>query len=147
MKLFMKEFNNFKEGIIELAQVSFSAEQALKWQTNSLPLTEEDAVKTLALNVALDRPTGNGVDWGECKIEITAYGVEYRTRGGITFGWQTILGANDFDTFDGEFVFFVVHPNANENSAAPVDSTLRESAEKYGWKESSDFTLALTCGG
>lgn len=143
MKKFAKQFNNFEEGIKELSKVSFSAEQSLKWQTYELPLTEEEAVKNLALNVAFDRPTGNGVDWSNTEIEITAFGVSYKTTGGLRFGWGTVLGANDFDSFEGEYMFYVAHPQADENSAAPANSTLRKSCKEKGWKELDADMFAL----
>ena len=136
---FAKKFNSFKEGIKELAKVSFSAEQALCWQTGKLPSTEEEAVKNLAVNVAFDRTTGNGVGWDACKIKISAYGTEYTTGGGLTFGWEVVLGASQMDTFDGEYVFFVEHPNGK----APEDSTLRKSATEHGWAEKSDVMIGL----
>ena len=137
MMVFMKEFNSFKDGVTELSKLSFSADQSLKWQTGKIPVTEEGAVKSLALNVALDRPTGNGVDWSQCKIDITAYGVSYQTSGGLTFGWETVLGATAFDEFGGKFIFFIAHPNADDTQAAPDDSTLRKSASSFGWIERS----------
>lgn len=143
MKKFTKQFNNFEEGIKELAKVSFSAEQALKWQNYELPLTEAEAVKNLALNVAFDRPTANGVDWSNTEIEITAFGVSYKTTGGLRFGWGTVLGANDFDSFEGKYMFYVAHPFADDDSAAPAESTLRKSAEESGWKEVDADVFAL----
>ena len=136
---FAKKFNTFDEGIKELAQVSFSAEQALTWQTGRLPSTEEEAVKNLAVNVALDRPTANGVDWDACAIKISAFGTEYKTGGGLTFGWEVVLGASQMDTFGGEYIFFVEHPNGK----APEDSTLRQSATEHGWEEKSDMMVGL----
>lgn len=141
--LFTKDFNSFTDGIQELAEVSFSAKQALEWQTGFLPETEREAVSSLALNAAFDRPTGNGVGWGEVAIEISAFGVEYRTRSGLRFGWKTLLGASDFDSFEGEYTFYIAHPDATEESAAPLGSTLRQSAEKHGWREKSEFMLEL----
>lgn len=141
--LFTKDFNSFTDGIKELAEVSFSAKQALEWQTGFLPETEREAVSALALNAAFDRPTGNGVGWGEVDIEISAFGVEYRTRSGLRFGWKTLLGATDFDSFEGEYTFYIAHPDANENEAAPPCSTLRQSAKKHGWLERSEFILKL----
>lgn len=143
MMVFMKEFNSFKDGVTELSKLSFSADQSLKWQTGKIPVTEEDAVKSLALNVAFDRPTGNGVDWSQCEIDITAYGVRYSTCSGLKFGWETVLGANAFDTFDGEFVFFIAHPEANEEQAAPKESTLKKSAESFGWEEKNEDIFHL----
>ena len=136
---FAKKFSNFEEGIKELSKVSFSAEQALTWQTGRLPSTEEETVKNLALNVAFDRPTANGVDWDCCKIKVSAFGTEYKTGGGLTFGWEVVLGASQMDTFKGEYIFFVQHPNGK----APEDSTLRQSATEHGWEEKSDMMIGL----
>jgi len=140
---FIKKFDSFEAGIKELARVSFSAEQALKWQNHELPLSEEEAVKNLAMNVAFDRPTGNGYGWSNTEIDITAFGVSYKTTGGLSFGWATVLGANSSDSFEGEFVFFVAHPQADEESAAPAESTLRNSCIKNGWEERSNDIFAL----
>ena len=40
-KRFMKVFPSFEEGIRELADLSYSACQALEWETGKLPLTEK----------------------------------------------------------------------------------------------------------
>lgn len=131
----MKVFSSFTEGLKELAEVSFSAKQALEWQTHRLPKTEKEAVSSLALNAALDRPTGNGVDWGKVEIRIDAFGIEYKTRSGLKFGWKALTGATASDSFEGEYVFFIAHPYANEEMAAPIESTLRQSCEQHGWEE------------
>ena len=139
MKKFIKTFFNFEEGIKELAKVSFSAEQALKWANDGqIPLSETDAVRSLAVNVLMDRPTGNGVGWDECSIDITAFGVSYCTRGGLQFGWE-ILSDEDgyYDT--GHYLFWIAHPLADEDSAAPAESTLRQSATEHGWLEKGDY--------
>ena len=86
---FAKKFSNFEEGIKELSKVSFSAEQALTWQTGRLPSTEEETVKNLALNVAFDRPTANGVDWDCCKIKVSAFGTEYKTAEDLRSGGRS----------------------------------------------------------
>lgn len=143
MKRFMKVFPSFEKGIRELADLSYSACQALEWETGKLPLTEKDAAKSLMMNVLNDRPTGNGYGWGECAIEISAYGVSYWTRSGLNFGWETVLGASQSDCFEGEYVFFIAHPDADESSAAPEDSTLREACEEFGWQEKDELTFHL----
>src|SRR5690606_6061379 len=133
MKLFMKEFDSFEKGIKELTELSFSVSQSLAIEELGIP-DEAEAVTRLALNVAFDRPTANGVDWSRASVDITAFGVDYVTTGGLMFGWQTVLGANAFDTFEDEYVFYIAHPEANDESAAPENSTLRESAEKLDRK-------------
>ena len=143
MKLFMKEFDSFEKGIKELTELSFSVSQSLAIEELGIP-DEAEAVTRLALNVAFDRPTANGVDWSRASVDITAFGVDYVTTGGLMFGWQTVLGANAFDTFEDEYVFYIAHPEANDESAAPENSTLRESAEKFGWEETSSFMFNLS---
>src|SRR5690625_3845704 len=106
MKLFMKEFENFEKGIKELTELSYSVAQSLEIEELGIP-DEAEAVTRLAWNVAFDRPTANGVDWSCASIDITAFGVDYVTTGGLMFGWQTVLGANAFDAFEGEFVFYI----------------------------------------
>jgi len=140
---FVKKFDSFIEGLTELCRVSFSVQDALYFYHRRLPQTEEEAVTALALNAAFDRPTGNGVGWGEVEIKVDAFGVDYKTRSGLRFGWKALTGATDFDDFEGEYVFYIAHPKATEEMAAPADSTLRQSAEKYGWKEKSSFVLVL----
>lgn len=50
--------------------------------------TEDAIAAALTCNVLFCRPTGNGVGWGGCAINVSSYGVEYITGGGITFGWD-----------------------------------------------------------
>lgn len=137
MKL-KKEFNSFKEGLHGLMQVSYSAEQALKMQGPD-PLKAENpemqAVANLAQNAADDRPTGNGVDWGRASIDIDAWGVDYKTTGGLRFGWKVYQ--HDFQRIreiDGEggneWTFFIQHPSGKFAD----DSTLLQSGKEAGWE-------------
>lgn len=146
MKRFEKRFSSFEEGIKELCQVSFSAEDALSHSIRRIPKTEEEAATALAINVLHDRPTGNGANWSDCNIEITASGVDYVTTGGVGFGWYCA-----FDAVEGlgfcwdrrSYVFYVTHPTVvrGERDTAPEDSTLRKSAEAKGWKEVFERSL------
>lgn len=131
-----KEFNSFREGLQELMQVSFSAEQALKMQGPN-PLKAENpelqAVANLAINAANDRPTGNGVDWNRCEIIIDAFGVDYKTTGGLRFGWKVYQ--HDFQPAlesDGHnrYTFWVSHPSGK----FAEDSTLLQAGKDAGWK-------------
>jgi len=137
MKL-AKNFNSFKEGLQELMQVSFSAEQALKMQGPD-PLKAENpemqAVANLAQNAADDRPTGNGVDWGKCKIIIDAFGVDYKTTGGLRFGWS--VSSRDFQRIreiDGDggncWTFYIQHPSGKFAEG----STLLQAGKDAGWE-------------
>lgn len=143
MKYFIKRFADFMDGLKGLADVSFSAKQSLSHFYGRFPKSEEEAISALALNAAFDRPTANGYGWGKVQIEVDAYGVRYTTTGGLIFGWYADLGASPFDTHEGDHVFFVAHPKADDESAAPADSTLRRSAEAHGWKEVSEMLLSI----
>ncbi|RMD60892.1 hypothetical protein D6833_08980 [Candidatus Parcubacteria bacterium] len=146
--MFVKEFDRFRAGLEELCAVSFSAAQALDNETGVL-LRKEDseaaAVARLATNAALDRPTGNGVGWGRCRIEISPFGVVYTTSGGLMFGWQVdsrdfqyrreVAGEEDCGT--NCWTFFVQHPAGK----APAGSTLRQAAICRGWREVSRMDM------
>lgn len=150
---FEKSFpaSDFEAGVRELAEVSFSAGQALEIRTRldgsiveeSVP-SEAEAVRRLATNVAGDRPTGNGVGWDSCAVRISAYGVDYTTRSGLRFGWYLDFFSGGFSSWRyGRRVFYVAHPRANWRRAAPAESTLRASAEGRGWVERRE---RMTCG-
>lgn len=134
--MLFKSFPSFEEGIQELAKVSFSAEQALTADRESLPITEEEAIGQLAANVACYRPTGNGVGWNRSKIEISAFEVTYMTSGGLEFGWRPdfILLKSGLSCFDGGYTFSIRHPKERELGEIPEDSTLLKSAREYGWE-------------
>lgn len=85
-----QNFSTFSDGIVALKKASYSIRQSI----GDLNNIERDVVAVLANNAADDRPTGNGVDWGRCRIEITPYGVTYQTVGGLKFGWR--VSALDF---------------------------------------------------
>lgn len=125
-----KRFSIFREGLEELMEVSFSACSALT--TGSDPrmadYPEMAAVAALATNVAFDRPTGNGVGWGQCKIKITAFGVDYTTTGGLKFGWE-IYPATPPDS--DHWTFYIVHPDG----VFHPNSSLLVSARRRGWSE------------
>lgn len=140
---FSKRFNSFEEGLKEIASMSYSVSDSLRWANGRLPKFEDQAVESLATNAINDRQTGNGVGWGKCHLEVNSFGIKYRTSSGLVFGWQTVLGASQFDTFEGQFIFFIAHPEANEKQAAPADSSLRRACEEFGWKETSQFALNL----
>lgn len=149
---FKKEFNTFRDGILELQQVSDSASQALNFYRESgyhnIPIdnikikkieTEADAIASLAINVARDRPTGNGVDWGRAEISIESDKVRYQTTGGLQFGWS--LGFDDYqesrefdenETSFNKWSFWIQHPDGNQIRR---NSTLRQSASRAGWSE------------
>ncbi len=141
--MFQKEFPKFVDGLRELCVVSYSAGQALTQVGFAGPRDPRDAddperqsIENLAVNVAFDRPTGNGVDWGRCSISITAKEVRYTTRGGLAFGWK--VDHRDYGSYrertpegGNRWTFFIVHPLGS----APETSTLRASALAYGWME------------
>jgi len=126
--MYVKTFASFAPGLTELANVYFSAKDALTMGTprKPLPETEEEATTRLALNVIWDRPTGNGVDWDMCSISISAYGVTYTTRGGITFGWRVYPEGSQEYPFLG-YRFFVTHAHIDS-----PDSSLAASAQAAG---------------
>lgn len=142
-KVFAKEFKNFEEGIKDLAELSYSAEQALTaLRKSELPLEEDQATANLSANVIFDRPTGDGDNWNEACIDVSSFGVTYRTTGGLIFGWSVVFErfGDDFNysySFHDGYVFFIRHPKAPKEVAAPRKSSLRESAEKLEWKEIS----------
>lgn len=140
---FAKQFNSFEEGLKEITELSFSVHDSLTWAKGRLPKDECEATQFLAYNAIADRTTANGVDWGRCHLEVNSFGVSYRTTSGLVFGWETALGASQRDTFEGEFVFFIAHPMANEKQATPAGSSLRRACEEYGWEETSQFALSL----
>lgn len=140
--MFTKIFDSFGEGIEELAKVSFSAEDSLKDGTRrlfkkSLPETEGEAVAALASNAMWDRPTGNGVGWGEVRFSPHAEITWYITRGGVLFGWHPEFEDDYWSWEGGKYRFFVSHPSVTRREAtrAPKNSTLRKSAEEHGWAE------------
>jgi len=146
--MFTKIFDSFEEGIEELAKVSFSAEDALKdgtWRLfkKSLPETEEEAAAALASNATWDRPTGNGVGWGEVQFSPHAKLTWYITRGGVLFGWHPEFEDDYWDWGIGKYRFFVSHPAVTRREAtrAPKNSTLRKSAEEHGWAEEEIVNL------
>lgn len=69
-------------------------------------LTEDAIVAALSCNVLFCRPTGNGVGWGGCAINVSSYGVEYITGGGITFGWDICPEWNGNDYNAAPFTVF-----------------------------------------
>ena len=140
---FAKMFDSFEKGLKEITELSYSVNDSLRFSLGRLPKDECEAVECLATNAINDRPTANGVDWGRCYLEVDSYGATYRTSSGLVFGWQTVLGASQFDRFEDEYVFFIAHPEANEEQAAPAKSTLRRACEEFGWEETSDFALSL----
>jgi len=126
-----KRFSNFRGGLEELMALSFSAEQALTMgdtDPRRADDPEEAAIIALALNAAFDRPTGNGVGWGQCKISITAFGVDYTTTGGLRFGWDIYPATPPDDDF---WTFHIIHPDGVFHPG----STLLASATEKGWKE------------
>lgn len=137
--MFEKNFDSFKKGLKELMSFE-SAQQALTMdRRNPLddPDSESSAVAGLAINVANDRPTGNGVDWGRCSISINADRVIYQTTGGLSFGWSVdhrdYQSYREYDETGGnKWRFFISHP-LGEN--IPESSTLRKKATELGWQE------------
>lgn len=138
-KKFVKLFETFEEGIKELAELSFSANDALTMY-GPFPKDEKQAVQNLAWNVAFDRQTGNQDGWNQCKIIIEADGIHYQTSSGLKFGWCTVFESDGM--FDGAYNFYIIHKDGTDTSAAPAESTLRKSAEKFGWKETSEYLYA-----
>lgn len=100
--------DNFAKVFTKLMQASYSVNDSVfanadrnayivevdepdrKWYKKELEefCTEGFVVDALARNVLFDRTTGNSVGWGECGIDISAFGVEYTTCGGLVFGWD-----------------------------------------------------------
>jgi len=145
---FKKVFDSFADGMKSLCKVSQSVRHSLnaqytqlgdKIENNQINIQglEEEVTAVLAKNVIGDRPTGNGVGWNRCGIDISAYGVTYVTTGGLTFGWR--VDDDDYQYYREQqdepgntWTFFIIHPdgeNITENS------TLRASALAEGWKE------------
>lgn len=130
---FEHEFRGFISGIDQLKALSMSAAQAI-----GSAVTESDVVSRLATNVALDRPFGNGEGWGQCSIEVSATGVTYTTRGGLSFGWSVYSGdyQQNRELYPGErsnlWTFFVQHPLGEK---IPNNSSLRKTAYQKGWLE------------
>ncbi|WP_222864758.1 hypothetical protein, partial [Serratia marcescens] len=48
--------------------------------------TEPFVVKGLSCNLIYNRLTSNDADWGTCGMDISAFGVDYITTGGLRFG-------------------------------------------------------------
>ncbi len=143
---FKHRFNTFRSGMEGLWAVSFSAKQATThcWKAECPEDFEEKVIATLATNVALSRPTGNGVGWNQCSIQIDAYGISYMTCSGLSFGWE--VDSRDYQpdrenetresSKTNSWVFWVEHPKG----IAPPESTLRLSAKEQGWKEDTEQT-------
>lgn len=133
--MFEKRFKTFEDGIKELMAVSHSAAAAIMHNAHEVPTDEGDAAALLTINVIGDRPTGNGVGWGRCLIDVSANGVKYTTSGGLVFGWEHYpmytYGRNP-EPMEVRYRFFVQHPSGD---AAPVNSTLRAAALAAGWNE------------
>lgn len=87
--------------------------------------SESRITKALAENVLLNRPTGNGVGWGECKIDISPTGVDYITSGGLQFGWVVIPECVNWPEY-AEYTL-VVYCFANEGG------TLEKSLIEHGF--------------
>lgn len=137
--MFEKRFKTFEDGIKDLMGVSHSAAAAIMHNAHEVnTMDEADVVALLAINVISDRPTGNGVDWGRCLIDMSANGVKYTTSGGLVFGWEHYpkytYGRNP-EPMEVRYRFFVQHPSGD---AAPVNSTLRAAALAAGWDETRE---------
>lgn len=134
---FVHVFPRFADGFATLCMVSMSAHQAVG-KIDPEGDVERQVIANLALNAALDRPTGNGVDWGRCSINIRADGVDYMTSGGLSFGWRVYSSNYQHyreDRVSGasnSWEFYIVHPAGLD---IPDDSTLAESAKQWGWRE------------
>lgn len=128
---FVKWFDRFVDGLSSLREVSFSASQAL-----GDAKSEDEAVAVLATNAAFDRPTGNGVDWGRCSIQIACDGIDYSTTGGLGFGWavssQDYQWSREMERGGNSWKFYVMHPMGDD---IPKESSLRAAANKAGWLE------------
>lgn len=76
-------------------------------------LTEETVVKALVKNSLFHRPTCNGVGWGACEIDVSSYGVDYVTSGGLAFGWTVMpkyVGQGDVKRNDTLEVYCYARP-------------------------------------
>jgi len=158
---FKKAFSSFEEGLSELASLSFSVAQSIEHglesagievlkrtivdpedgSTLEVPyfstLEEGMVVAALAANTIYNRPTGNGVGWGACGIELDAEKCSYITTGGLSFGWETrpnyFYGSTEMRG-NGEdyFGFWIKHPDGED---IPLGSSLQEAAIEMGWTE------------
>lgn len=120
-----KKFESFTEGLGELTELSFSAEQAIVAQMPDrdldLLLEEEDALAEKRVREWLRDNEEYGIKpvsfeeghWGD---------VRYVTSGGLAFGW--------FPEDDESIVFWVGHP---EGVVDPTRSTLAGAAYNRGW--------------
>ena len=105
MKKYIINSDNFSQTFAKLMRASFSVYQCVFADTeyaHTYPeefeerydatledvCTDEFVLTSLAMNIYLDRNTGNGVGWGACSIAISPFGVDYRTGGGLNFGWD-----------------------------------------------------------
>lgn len=138
--MFEKRFKTFEEGIKDLMGVSHSAASAIMhnarvYEGETDAMDEADTAALLTINVISDRPTGNGIGWGSCKINVSADGVRYTTTGGLVFGWEhypKYTYSMNPEPMEVRYRFFVQHPSGD---AAPVNSTLRAAALAAGWDE------------
>lgn len=90
-------------------------------------LTEEIITKALVFNVIRNRPTGNGVGWAECGMDVSAYGVDYITTGGLNFGWDVHPEWDDSGQWENECTLVVY-------CYARPSGTLEESLIKFGFE-------------
>ena len=137
-----KTFDKFSTGILEMMEASYSVNDAInmmgeitfpeginkKWNEAEF---EGKVVANLAKNVALDRQTINGYGWGECDIEVGAGRIDYKTRGGLRFGWKCTPYENDNGCWREYWKFYISHP-AGE---FPEGSTLKAAFLEKGWSE------------
>ena len=132
-----QKFATFEQGAAALCRISHSAEAAIR---HNMPdgiaepeWDERNVIAGLAINVGLDRPTGNGIDWGRCSLSINAHGVTYVTTGGLEFGWYVHpnweYGANPRRE-EMPYIFYVGHPSGEFSP----NSTLLLAALNEGWQ-------------
>lgn len=125
----VKEFESFHEGILELAEMSYSVEQVLlgcitknqvedfiKKLKNQSQYSFPEVIDNEFLPKVVSTLAVNAV-YGS-RIEINAGTVEYETTGGLVFGW------------DSEYNFHIQHPSGKFKE----DSTLFQAGRKMGWK-------------
>lgn len=125
----VKNFMKFSDGLKELMEVSYSAEQAITAFDNPNPLNsnndnfdynvEKQTVANLANNIVFDIQ-GRYID-----IKITSYGVDYTTTGGTRFGWNI-----DKSNINDDYVFFIQH----RDKTFTEDSTLLKAGLEKGWE-------------
>lgn len=137
-----KTFRSVKDAVSALTSASFSVKQTIEnngpdlEEILNLPshAVESQVVGSLAANAARDRPTGNGVGWGEAWINVQADSIAYSTRNGLRFGWDVHEGASN----PSSVTAWVKHPSGTFARDSSLGQALEEEGFDVEWEHTQN---------